>query len=275
MKFVSAATLSLESFAEVFTRSFENYFYPITLTAATFAMKVRTEQIDLHRSVVLVLGDMPIGQATLGLRGDKAWCGGFGIVPEQRGKHFAPALLSEFLKQARDAGAKSLVLEVLQKNTVAQQLYASAGLQHQRELRLLEWKRDSHPGEEKRLEPLAIQPFNRSEIASNFHRLHPVSPAWQRDLPTLMVDDNLLQITSTEGGKLHGYLLFTVKNDIVRIYDLGAGEIEIAKQLLLGLQSRYKEIYSVNEPSDSPMTAVYDACNFREYDRQYELGMAL
>jgi RimJ/RimL family protein N-acetyltransferase len=274
-QFIPASSLSLESFADLFTRSFENYFYPMTMTAATFATRLRTEQLDLHHSVVLVLNDTPIGQATLGLRGDKAWCGGFGIVLEHRGKHFASALLSEFLKQAREAGAKSLSLEVLQKNTVAQGLYASAGLQRQRDLRLLEWKRDSNPSGEKMLEPLAIQPVNMPEVVSNFHRLHPVSPAWQRDLPSILLQHNLLQLTCTKRSELQGYVLFTAKDNIARIYDLGANESDSAKMLLSGLQSHYKEIYSVNEPTDNPITAVYDMCNFREYDRQYELGMAL
>lgn len=31
-------------------------------------------------------GDMPIGQATLGLREEVAWCGGLGIIPKYHGK---------------------------------------------------------------------------------------------------------------------------------------------------------------------------------------------
>jgi RimJ/RimL family protein N-acetyltransferase len=275
MRFIPASSLSLESFADLFTRSFENYFYPMTMTAATFAIETRLEQLDLYHSVVLVLNDTPIGQATLALRGDKAWCGGFGIVLEHRRKGFASALLAEFLKQTREAGAKSLTLEVLQKNIVAQRLYASAGLQRQRDLRTLEWKRESNSSGEKRLEPLAIQPVNMLEIISNFYRLHPVSPAWQRDLPGLIVRPNLLQLTYTVQGKLQGYVLFTAKDDIVQIYDLGAREEDIAKRLLSSLQRHYKEIHSDNEPTDNLITAVYDVCNFRESDRQYELGMAL
>jgi RimJ/RimL family protein N-acetyltransferase len=275
LRFIPASSLSLESFADLFTRSFENYFYPSTMTAETFAVKIRLEQLDLHHSVVLMLNDTPIGQATLGLRGDKAWCGGFGIVLEQRGKGFASALLAEFLKQAREAGAKSLTLEVLQKNIVAQRLYASAGLQHQRDLRILEWKRDSNPSQEKTLEPLVVQPVNMPEIISNFYRWHPLSPVWQRDLPSLMMQRNLLQLTCTKQGELQGYVLFTAKDGIVRINDLATNEIDIAKILLSSLQSHYKEIYSVNEPTDNPVTAAYDVCNFRESDRQYELGIAL
>ncbi len=98
LRFIPASSLSLESFADLFTRSFENYFYPITMTAATFAVKTRSDQLDLHHSVVLMLNDTLVGQATLGLRGDKAWCGGFGIVPEHRGKHFASALLTHLTR---------------------------------------------------------------------------------------------------------------------------------------------------------------------------------
>jgi RimJ/RimL family protein N-acetyltransferase len=275
LRFIPASALSLESFAELFTRSFENYFYPITMTGATLATKIRTEQIDLHHSVVLILDDKPIGQATLGLRGDKAWCGGFGIVPEQRGKGFATALLDEFLKRASEAGARRLTLEVLEKNTTAQHLYTKAGLQRQRDLRLLQWKRGGNHKQEDVLEPLVMQAANMPEIISNFHRLHPVSSAWQRDLPSLLLQTNLLHITCTKGSGLQGYALFKVKDDIVRLHDFGASQVEVAKELLSSLQNCYKEIYSINEPTDSPITVAYDECNFREYDRQYELGMTL
>lgn len=275
LRFIPASSFSLEAFAALFTRSFENYFYPMTLTAESFAKRVRTEQLDLHHSVVLVLDDIPVGQATLGLRGDKAWCGGFGIVPEQRRKKLATPLLAEFIKQAREAGAKSLTLEVLQKNSAAQRLYANAGMQHRRDLRLLEWKRDVNQTEQTTLNPTAIQTVNMPEIISSFYRLHPVYSAWQRDLPSLMLQRGLLQLNYIEGGGTRGYALFTAKDDIVRIYDLGADDLEVATHLLTNLQTRYKEIYSVNEPSDSPIAAAYDACNFREYDRQYELIMVL
>jgi RimJ/RimL family protein N-acetyltransferase len=275
IKFISASSLSLEAFATLFNRSFENYLYPITLTAANFATRIRTEQLDLHHSVVLTLNDRPIGQATLGVRGDKAWCGGFGIVPEQRGKRFAAPLFDEFIKRAREAGAKRLSLEVLEKNVAAQKLYAKAGMQHQRDLRLLEWKRDLNQAKQKTSNSEMIQTANIPEVVLNFYRLHPAASAWQRDLPSLILQRDLSQLHYREGGNLRGYVLFIPKNDSVRIYDLGAEDLEIAKRLLTSLQVRYKEIYSVNEPSDSSITAAYDACNFREYDCQYELAVTL
>src|SRR3954466_10842646 len=74
--FASAAAYTLDALGDIFTRSFENYFYPGTTTAAILAARVRTEQIDLQRSLVMRVGDAPAGLALLGLRSDRAWCGG-------------------------------------------------------------------------------------------------------------------------------------------------------------------------------------------------------
>ena len=72
-------------------------------TTEGFAARVRNEQLDLYRSVALMMGDRPAGQATLALRGERAWCGGFGIVPEFRGQRLGPPLFAELV--AQKAGA--------------------------------------------------------------------------------------------------------------------------------------------------------------------------
>jgi ribosomal protein S18 acetylase RimI-like enzyme len=274
-RFIPASTLSLEEFAHLYTRSFENYFYPITLTAAGCATRARTEQLDLHRSVVLMLNEAPVGQATLALRGESAWCGGFGIVPECRGRHLASPLFSELIAQARDAGAKTLVLEVLTQNTAAQEVYFNAGLRRVRETRLLKWKREPSQTEQATPGATGTKPADMCEIVSCFYRLHPVSPVWTRDIHYLICRSGLLQLDHIEDGNLQGYVLLSAQDGIARIYDLGARDVNIATALLTSLQAQYRELHSVNEPGDSPLTAAYDQCNFRDYDRQYEFKMVL
>ena len=271
--FISASTLSLAAFAQLFSCTFENYFYPMVMTAQSLSNRVRTEQLDLFRSVVLLVDDEPVGQATLGLRGTSAWCGGFGIIPEYRGKGLAPELLAEFMNQAREAGAKHLTLEVLEKNTPAQKLYAKAGFQHERDLRLLKWQRVSQATVQ--TQKHTIKPADMAELMSNFHLLHPVSPAWSRDLASLMLIPNLLRLSHIKEGALQGYVLFTEKDGVVRIYDLAAKENTIAENLLTNLQASAKEIQSINEPDDSSLSLAYDRCKFQEFDRQHELKLAL
>ena len=127
--FAPATAYTLDALGDIFTRSFENYFYPGTTTAAILSARVRTEQIDLHRSLVMRVGDDLAGIALLGLRGDRAWCGGFGVMLPFRGRGLAHELAVAMLDQARQAGARGCGLEVLTRNQRAINTYARAGFQ--------------------------------------------------------------------------------------------------------------------------------------------------
>src|SRR5829696_8107769 len=143
--FAPAAAYTLDALGDIFTRSFENYFYPRTTTAATLSARVRIEQIDLYRSLVMQVGDDLAGIALLGLRGDRAWCGGFGVMLPFRGRGLAHALATAMLEQARQAGARGCGLEVLTRNQRALNTYARAGFQPLRDLQVLEWHRPQAP----------------------------------------------------------------------------------------------------------------------------------
>ena len=270
-RFIPASALTLEAFAQLYTRSFERYFYPMEQTTEGFAARVRNEQLDLYRSVALMMGDRPAGQATLALRGERAWCGGFGIVPEFRGQRLGPPLFAELVAQARKASAKILTLEALTRNAPALSVYTGAGMRVRRDVRLLEWKRAAQP-------PKAVftpAAASMAEVAGCFYRLHPVPAVWGRDLPSLLLQHGLLQLHASAERGLDGYVLFTLHESEARIADLAANHVEVATALLAQLQTHCSKITSINEPADSPLTAAFDICEFTEFDRQHELAMAL
>jgi hypothetical protein len=237
------------------------------------ANRVGVEQINLFHSVIMLTHDQPIGQALLGLRGIEAWCGGLGIISEYRGKGLATGLLFELIKQAHEAGAKQLTLEVLQKNTSAQRLYVKAGFKHVRDLRLLEWI--AKPQDIIQPDTCYAESMQMGEIIPSFYRLHSVRPTWTRDLSSLMLLPNLLQLTHYENDALNGYVLYTAKEGVARIYDLATNTSAIAEALLLRLRAAYHEIYSVNEPDDNRISQIYDDCGFQEYDRQHEFRLVI
>lgn len=273
--FVPASSLTFDAFADLYTRSFANYFYPMAQTLEGFAARVRTEQHDLYRSVVLMVDDTPAGQATLALRGDKAWCGGFGIVPEFRGRRLGAPLFAEFVTQARQAGARTLQLEALTRNTAALSVYTGAGLRPTRETRLLEWKRADADLEAASVMPAFAQPANMARIAACFHRLHPVAPVWVRDLSSVLLRKGLLQAQIMRDEVITAYVLFAAHEGAARIADVGAENAAQAAQLLLQLQTHYATIVCIDAPADSSITAAFDQAGFHEFDRQYELFMSL
>jgi GNAT superfamily N-acetyltransferase len=274
--FVPASSLTLDAFVDLYSRSFANYFYPMSQTLDGFAARVRTEHIDLYRSVVMMWGDAPIGEATMAIRGERAWCGGFGIVPEYRGRRLGPPLFAEFVAQARQAGMKSLQLEALTRNTAALSVYTGAGLRPVRETRLLEWKRREGVGSVNSVEGVQFaQPADMARIAECFGRLHPVAPIWRRELPSLLLRRGLRQVHLEHNDRIAAYVLFAANEGTARIADIGAEDVAQAAALLAQVQSHYSTVVMIDAPADSPITAAFDQTDFHEFDRQYELFMTL
>lgn len=277
--YVAASAFSLEALADIFTRSFEAYFYPGVTTAEALARRVREEQIDLAHSPVLLLDGEPAGMALLAVREERAWCGGFGIMLPHRGRGMAKPLASELIARARASAALRLELEVLTRNERAVRTYAGCGFRTRRDLQIFEW---CAPGDGEGV-ALGDEGVRWSErggpragtLLTRFGDLHHAHAAWQRDLPALLVKQGLQHVSVERGGALVGYALFVGRERGVRIEDLGAATVEDAAALLRALQGVYGRIISVNEPSDSPITAAYPAVGFVEVDRQHEMVLEL
>src|ERR1044071_5337414 len=106
LRFVSAASVSLEEFAEAFSVGFSGYPIPIVFDASKLSRKVRTEQYDLEHSLVAYEGGERVGMAVLAVRGDAGWCGGFGVAPERRGRGLGRLMMRALLDNARAAGLR-------------------------------------------------------------------------------------------------------------------------------------------------------------------------
>jgi GNAT superfamily N-acetyltransferase len=285
-RFVPASLFALDALADIFTRSFEEYFYQGTTTAEILAQRVRIEQIDVHRSLVMLLGDEPAGQALIALRGDHAWCGGFGVMLPLRGRGLSHQLATAMVEQARQAGARRLSLEALTRNERAIKTYTRAGLRVRRDLQVLEWRKPAEePGTENRDPSIAKDQPSMSEVVEvaapvrlldRFTALHPAPAAWQRDLPALLARGRFQALAIEGASRPAAYTLYQVGADgSIRIEDLGAERAEQAAALLAVLQSRGPRILTVNEPADSPLTAAFLAVGFTEIDRQHEMWMDL
>ena len=275
-QFLPAASLSLDALADLFTRSFEGYFYPAIVSAEALAFRVRTEQIDLARSVVMQVDGTLAGLALLALRGEQAWCGGFGIVSAQRGRGLALPLAEAMLASARAAGARRLSLEVLTRNAPAIATYRRAGLEHMRDLQILQWEgaNGAPPAESAR--PGALVEAEPRALLAHFDALHPVPAAWQRDLPALLVRAGLRGLALIEDERPSAYVLFHGQDGgPLRIADLGATRAEGARIVLHALQGRGAAVSSSNEPANSALTAAFTELSFTEADRQHELSIDL
>lgn len=272
LHFKSAASFSLEELAASFNSAFVGYFYPQRMAARVLSRRVRCEQIDLEHSILAFEGEEFVGLALLAVRGTDGWCGGFGIVPEARGRGRARALMTEFVAQARVCGVKRLSLEVLARNTAARRLYERAGMHKTRDLLMLE-----RPGEINAPETLEV--LKEAEprlLLRHFEHLHAQPPAWQRDLAAVLATDNVRGFCLGETGAPAAYAIISPRPDGgMQLIDLAAADADSADALCAGLSTLPGRLRTVNEPEGSLFINPLAAHGFVETDRQYEMACEL
>jgi GNAT superfamily N-acetyltransferase len=268
----SAASLSLDALAELFTRAFETYFYPGITSAHTLARRVACEQIDLLRSLVLRVDGEPAGIALLARRGERAWCGGFGVTMPHRGRGHSHALAAAMVQEAREAGAEQLTLEVLTRNAAALRVYERAGMRIARRLLVVTWRPDE--GWAAPEAPALAEADPSALILGHHAALHPAPAAWQREPAALLSLPELRGLALRDGDKVVAYALLQ-GDEAARLQDFAARDEPAARRLIAALQGRFGSITSVNEPAESPLTPAFLRAGFVVADEQHELTMPL
>jgi RimJ/RimL family protein N-acetyltransferase len=271
--FIPASSLSIEQLADLYTRMFGEYFYPALVTPAELAERIPAERLLLDRSPVLCVDETPAGMALLGLRGERSCCGGFGIVPGQRGRGLALPLTLALLDQARQCGARRMTLIVLAQNQRAIATYQRAGFTIWREIRSFEWAREAGaPGPAGgELVPAAV-----ADLLALGPGWQPVAPIWSRDAATLGALKGLEGLALIRQGAMVAYLLLRrAAAGAADILSLGARTFADAADALAALQRQSDRITCHCEPADSPAALAMDALGFARTFRRYEMHIRL
>jgi ribosomal protein S18 acetylase RimI-like enzyme len=120
--------------ATIFARAFEGYFVPIPDDPAAFEQRVAGEAIDLGASrLALVDGDVA-GLILVARRGDVSRIAGLGVNPQWRRHGIGQALSAAAVDDARARGDRRVLLEVIERNTAAAELYSGLGFRVRRRL---------------------------------------------------------------------------------------------------------------------------------------------
>jgi GNAT superfamily N-acetyltransferase len=246
--------------------------------SAWFREHVARNDVDLARSRRWTVDGALSGIALLAFRGDRAWLGGFGVVPEFRGRGLARRYLAETLAIARDSGAASVELEVLAHNAAAIALYEGGGFTHIGDL--VVWTRA----------PLAVD-VESGEHVGEGGELHSYDVAavtaiartpatcWQREPRSVAAASPLERIVvgDGEGGARGAYAFMRYAHDRVSL-DAGARDSASAAALLVRLDARVpdRKLMLINEPPYGPLhDALVAHPGWSEMTRQRRMRIAL
>jgi GNAT superfamily N-acetyltransferase len=132
--FTSVPDFGLAPTAELLTRAFADYFVPLPVTPAILLHLARADSVDLATSLVMTRGTTPIAVALIARRGWTNRIAAMALIPEARRQGAGRALVERCLSDAKARGDRVMVLEVIEANEPAVQLYLRCGFTRVRRL---------------------------------------------------------------------------------------------------------------------------------------------
>ncbi|WP_374511517.1 GNAT family N-acetyltransferase [Niveibacterium sp.] len=235
-----ASALAFDALLAIWNEAYRGYFVPFQFDEAMLRRHIALGSVDLDRSCVWYDGDTPMAVALAGVRGTRAWLGGWGIAPDWRGKRHSLPLVRDFMQVQVAAGALEIQLEALEHNW-ALRTYAQAGFVDTRRLLVLEGALTCTP--------VAGHTLSFDAALQALAALPRASACWQRDLQALRAQPDLMPVGVGPDEAPTGVALPRVDGDWLRIIDLACTP-QATSALLAALAACAggRQLRLVNEP---------------------------
>jgi GNAT superfamily N-acetyltransferase len=243
MTLVPADTLSIDELAALFNAGYEGYVVPFRIDASQLENMIAAWQIDLARSRVAP-GQ---GVALLGIRGDRGWIGGLGVVPAARRHGVGRALMNAVLAEA----PSEVTLEVIEQNEPAIRLYEDLGFERVRILEVWSLDTEPPPADVRDAEP---------------------SPVGETDLPWQRADESLrpgYERLEVDGGAA----VIRGAGGTISLLQLRAENADAARALVAAARARGTGLRFVNVPEGHLGTTALAELGGKLDLRQYEMRL--
>lgn len=134
LTFEPLTTVSLTQLAESLNRAFTGYIVPAQFNPVFVAGMIAREAIDLSASRHVLRDGQFSGVGLIARRGTTSRLAAMGIYPEARRSGVGRGLMTQLTADARERGDRTLLLEVIEQNEAAVQLYSAVGFEKIRRL---------------------------------------------------------------------------------------------------------------------------------------------
>lgn len=265
----------LDELVDAQNEIFSDYIVPMRSSREFFIDFVRSVGGRVENVIVALDGERIVGYANPVVDGDEAWIGGVGVVPGHRGHGIGRRLMLEAEGFARGQGARTSILEVIQGNQRAYDLYKGLGYEDSRTYVCAEGKPMHFAG-------YGAKPTRASvEELVAMHKLAYSDTCWQRR----KVDGLLSSARNSECYKVDGGFVLVRKVEAVgyipylgvepgrRGQGTGTSLAKFALNRLWELGAFKVAIYNLNE--EPQVIRLLDEFDFAVNMKQVELRKAL
>lgn len=245
LEFVSASSVDAPTRVDLFNVAYGDYFVPFHIDEPALAYMVDAWDFDLDRSFVAFSGEQPTGFANLALRDGVGWIGGVGVIPEARRGGLARTLMEMVIEQAPG----DVLLEVIEQNEPARELYLALGFMDTRLLDVWSWAGDTPPSRARLTKPRLIEN----------------DAPWQRARPKL---DDLAALECDNG------LVLFRPGEVVSVVQFEADDVATAVQLLAGAKAHATTLSFVNAPGGGTASQALHDLGAELRLRQFEMRLS-
>lgn len=120
--------------ADALTRSFEGYVMPVNVSAQGYERRFRPENLDPFASRVYFRDATPVAVLLVARRGWISRIAAMAVAPEVRRRGVGKQVMRGAIQDAVSRGDRSILLEVIEQNTPAVELYTGLGFSPLRRL---------------------------------------------------------------------------------------------------------------------------------------------
>lgn len=232
--------VSLEEIRVAFEQSFSDYELPVRLSIEDLREMMLMRDLSREHSVGCFDEGVLVGFILCGFREHDhsmtLYDGATGVIPSHRGKHLATRMLSYLQELMESWRIDRFLLEVLEHNDSARDLYRKAGFFETRFLRCFRIEKEQLPllavDSCCHFMPLSKDEFSRLEHAAFLQ----FSPSWQNDIPSVLNNwERHAALAVIREGKVAGFgLIHRIKGDMPLI---AVGQSECAPRMIDSLVS--------------------------------------
>lgn len=265
-----------------FVDAFSGYEVPLQLTLEKFQEMVKTRDLDLNRSLGIFDGDILAGFVLCGYRTIdgrvNGYDGGTGVIQVYQKQGLGHRLLEALLPMLKQQQVAIFVLEVLENNLPAIQLYQKFGFHKVRKLMCFERQRIDEvvpiPSELRVMtDKQAYRALNQADFLS-------YQPSWQNFTRSVLNNfDAYGFVGLQQGDNVIGYgLVHKVSGDILQLGLLQPWRNQGLEQVLLyelGKLTQGSRLTLLNIPEEDELARRLPEWGFDNFISQWEMQLDL
>ncbi|MDH3364957.1 MAG: GNAT family N-acetyltransferase [Thermoplasmata archaeon] len=265
----------LEDLVDAQNKIFADYIIPLKSSVQFFQDFTRSVGGNIEDVIVAVHNGAIVGYVNPIVDDKEAWIGGLGVIPEYRGSGIGKRLMRAAEEDVRERGAEEILLEVIDGNTPALNLYHNLGYTERRTYLSAE-------GQSARFAGFGPAPERgRLEDVEESHRLIYTDNCWQRRKSAALAESGrTCETYAVDGGFVMlrragttGFIPFIGVLPDMRRRGVGTSLAKFAINRLWELGAFKIAIYNVND--DMATRRMLDKFDFAVTLKQFEMKKSI